>query len=51
MIKTVEVLGGGFSDGTAIFSERIEGTPQYCTGYIKAIKDIHPNNEVIVTEL
>ena len=51
MKMLVQVLKEGSFTSDTSFSQQIEGTPQYCTGYMKAVRDMNLGKTVIGEEL
>jgi hypothetical protein len=52
MVVLLEVYQTGNKIATKVdFSERVEGTPQFCSGYMAAVKNFHIGREVIKTVL
>jgi len=47
----VEVLNKSQFSSESIFSETIEGTEDYCNGYVDAVTALNPNNIVLSREL
>jgi hypothetical protein len=51
MTYLFQVMDVGQFNNRVLDSQRVEGTPQYCSGYEKALRDFFPNNEVVAVEI